>query len=85
MARLWAGTWPWEQLMVTVTDKGRRSPKYKCSRLEISAALGAMTFGASSLPLAWALCWKGLFWVLVLLSDGGVWLQSAFGCQEGYR
>lgn len=47
--------------------------------------LGAVTFGASSLPLAWALCWKGLFWVLALLPDGGIWLQSAFGCEEGYR
>lgn len=85
MARHWAGTWPWEQLTVTVIDKGRRCPKYKCSRLEMSSVLCSVTFGASSLLLAWALCFKGLFWVLALLPDGGICLQSAFRCREGYR
>lgn len=66
MARHWAGTWPREQLKVTVTNEARRCPKYKCSRLETSAVLCAMTFEASNLLLAWSLCWKGLFWVLVL-------------------
>lgn len=47
--------------MVTVIDKGRRCPKYKCSRLEISSVLYSVTFGDLQSPISMGFVLDGAF------------------------